>query len=119
MITRYASLVTALLATEPAFAEYLNADAAQRFVVGRMFSYTCFDGTRGAGRILGDGSVVGTIQVRGSGPVHLVSLPPGTLRIKGDAVCGALSGIPIEPCFDLDKTDDQSFPGSISGLDSR
>jgi hypothetical protein len=116
MITRYASLVAALLATEPAFAENLNADAAQRFVVGRMFSYTCFDGTRGAGRILSDGSVVGTIQVRGSGPVHPVSLPPGTLRIKGDAVCGVLNSIPIEPCFDLDKTDDQSFRGSISGL---
>jgi hypothetical protein len=97
MIMRYASLVAALLAAGPALAESLNPDAAQRFVVGKMFFYTCFDGTRGAGRIVSDGSVVGTIQVRGAGPVHAVSLPPGTLRIKGDAVCGSLRSIPIEP----------------------
>ena len=64
------------------------------------------------------GSVVGTIQVRGSGPVRSASLPAGTLRVKGDTVCASLSVIPIEPCFDLNKTDDQSFRGSISGLDS-
>ena len=85
---------------------------------GKQFAFTCFDGTRGAGRIFADGSVMGTIQVRGSGPARSVWLPAGTLRIKGDAVCGSLRGIPIEPCLDLDKTDDQSFRGSVSGLNS-
>jgi len=118
IVARYASLVAALLAAGPAVAEPLDADAARRFVVGKQFAFTCFDGTRGAGRIFADGSVMGTIQVRGSGPARSVWLPAGTLRIKGNAVCGSLRGIPIEPCFDLDKTDDQSFRGSVSGLNS-
>ena len=118
MIARYVILIVALLAGGPALAERLNADAARRFVVGKEFAFTCFDGSRGGGRIFADGSVMGTIQVRGSGPARLVSLPAGTLRVKGDAVCGSLRGIPIEPCFDLDKTGDQSFRGSVSGLDS-
>ena len=115
MITRYAPFMLVLLAARPAVAEPLDANAARRFVVGKQFAFTCFDGTRGAGRIFADGSVMGTIQVRGSGPARSVWLPSGTLRIKGDAVCGSLRGIPIEPCFDLDKTDDQSFRGSVSG----
>src|SRR5215467_4471940 len=106
MITRYAPFMLVLLAAGPAVAEPLDADAARRFVVGKQFAFTCFDGTRGAGRIFADGSVMGTIQVRGSGPARSVWLPAGTLRIKGNAVCGSLRGIPIEPCFDLDKTDD-------------
>ena len=118
MITRYAPFMLVLLAAGPAVAEPLDANAARRFVVGKQFAFTCFDGTRGAGRIFADDSVMGTIQVRGSGPARSVWLPAGTLRIKGDAVCGSLRGIPIEPCFDLDKTDDQSFRGSVSGLNS-
>jgi hypothetical protein len=118
MIARYATFFVALMAAPPALAESLDAEAARRFVVGKQFTFTCFDGSRGAGRVFGDGSVMGTIQVRGSGPVQSVWLPAGTLRVKGDAVCASLSGIPMEPCFDLDKTDDQSFRGSISGLDS-
>src|SRR6516225_6597015 len=104
IVARYASLVAALLAAGPAVAEPLDADAARRFVVGKQFAFTCFDGTRGAGRIFADGSVMGTIQVRGSGPARSVWLPAETLRVKGDTVCGSLRGIPIEPCFDLDKT---------------
>ena len=117
IIARYATLVAALLGAAPALAEGLDADAAQRFVLGKRFAFTCFDGTRGAGRIFGDGSVVGTIQVRGSGPFRSASLPAGTLRVKGDTICASLRGIPIEPCFNLNKTDDQSFRGSILGLD--
>jgi len=118
MITRYATFMVVLLAAGSAVAEPLDADAARRFVVGKQFAFTCFDRTRGAGRIFADGTVMGTIQVRGSGPARSVWLPAGSLRIKGDAVCGSLRGIPIEPCFDLDKTDDQSFRGSVSGLNS-
>jgi hypothetical protein len=118
MIARYASFIIALITAWPALAEPLDADAARRFVVGKQFAFTCFDGSRGVGRIFADGSVMGTFQIRGSEPARSVWLPAGTLRVKGDRVCGSLRGIPIEPCFDLDKTDDQSFRGSVSGLDS-
>jgi hypothetical protein len=113
---RVAIVVAGFLATGPSLAEPMNADLARRFVAGKMFAYNCFDGTRGAGRIYGDGSVQGTIQTRGSGPVRLVTLPPGTLKVKGQAVCAAVRGMPFEPCFNLDRRDDLSFRGAVSGL---
>jgi hypothetical protein len=67
MIARCAIVIGILLAFRPAAAESLNADAARRFVVGKLFAFNCFDGSRGAGRIYGDGSVVGTIQFQGVG----------------------------------------------------
>ncbi len=48
-----------------AFAEELAPEQARAFVVGKLFSYTCFDGTAGMGRIFSDGSVVGTIRPGG------------------------------------------------------
>jgi len=71
---------------------------------------------RGAGRIYGDGSVIGTIQFRGAGPERTVSLPAGTLRARGEAVCASLRGMPFEPCFHIEKTDDRSFRGSWMGF---
>ncbi|MGB8633409.1 MAG: hypothetical protein WCD69_29220, partial [Xanthobacteraceae bacterium] len=47
----------------------------------------------------------------------LVWLPAGTLKVKGDKVCAALDGLPFEPCFDLNKTDNESFRGSVTGSD--
>jgi hypothetical protein len=117
MIARYAIRIVALLASAPALAASLDATAAQRLVLGKLFAFACFDGSRGAGRVYGDGSVIGTIQLRGSGPSHSVSLPAGTLKVKGETVCASLDGIPFEPCFDLNRTDDQSFRGSVSGFD--
>jgi hypothetical protein len=117
MIARCAIVIVILLASRPALAESLNADAARRFVVGQLFAFNCFDGSRGAGRIYDDGSVIGTIQFQGVGPVESVWLPSGTLKVKGEAVCASLNHSPIEPCFNLNRTDDQSFRGSISGLD--
>jgi hypothetical protein len=117
MIARHAVVIVGLLAASPALAESLNADAARRFVMGKLFAFNCFDGSRGAGRIYRDGSVIGTIQIHGSGRVHSESLPAGTIRVKGEAVCASLDRAPIEPCFNLNKVDDQSFRGSISGLD--
>ena len=105
-----------LLAAGSANAEPLNADAARRFVVGKTFAYNCFDGTRGAGLIQGDLSVAGTIQLKGNGPVRFVTLPPGTLKVKGEAVCASVRGIPFEPCFNVEKTDTQSFRGSVAGF---
>ena len=124
MIARYAiRIIVALLASAPelfasapVLAENLGAAAAQRFVLGKLFAFTCFDGSRGAGRVYGDGSVFGTIQLQGSGPTYSAWLPAGTLKVRGETVCASLDGIPFEPCFDLNKTDDQRFRGSVSGL---
>lgn len=116
MIARFAIVVAALLAGGSASAETLTADAARRFVTGKLFAFNCFDGSRGAGRIYGDGSVIGTIQIRGSGPVRSVWLPAGTLRVRGESVCASLQGMPFEPCFTLERRDERSFRGSVSGL---
>ena len=109
-------LAFGLLAAAPVLADELNYDEARRFVAGKMFSYTCFEGTRGQGRVFADGSVVGSIQLQGSGPVRYAHLPPGTLRSKDGSVCASLRGLPIEPCFKVDRTSDSSFRGSVSGL---
>ena len=117
MIARCTIVIVILLASRLALAESLNADAARRFVVGKLFSFNCFDGSRGARQIYGDGSVIGTIQFQGVGRVDSVWLPSGTLKVKGEAVCASLNRLPIEPCFNINRTDEQSFRGSISGLD--
>jgi hypothetical protein len=116
MMARLAIVIVALVACSSALAESLDAEVARRFVVNKLFAFTCFEGSRGAGRIYGDGSVIGTIQFRGSGPVRSVWLPAGTLKVKGDKVCASINGIPFEPCFELTRTDDQSFRGSVLGL---
>jgi hypothetical protein len=116
MIARFAIVVAALLAAGSAYAETLTADAARRFVTGKLFAFNCFDGSRGAGRIYGDGSVIGTIQIRGAGAVRSVWLPAGTLRVRGESVCASLPGMPFEPCFNLERMDERTFRGSVSGL---
>src|SRR6266550_7576195 len=113
MIARCAIVIVMLLAFRPAVAESLNADSARGFVVGKLFAFSCFDGSRGAGRIYADGSVIGTIQHRGAGPTKAVWLPAGTLRVKGESVCASLKGMPFEPCFNLERMDDRSFRGSV------
>jgi len=117
MLARYAIGIVALLASAPALAQSLDAAAAQRFVLDKLFAFTCVDGSRGSGRVFNDGSVIGTIQLGGTGADHLVWLPAGTLKVKGERVCASLDGIPFEPCFDLNKTDDESFRGSVRGSD--
>jgi hypothetical protein len=115
MFRRIAAVMVCLLPALPAAAGELKPDEARRFVVGKLFAYNCFDGTRGAGRIYNDGSVSGTVQFRGSGPVRHVTLPAGTLK-TGQKVCATVKGMPFEPCFNLDQKDAQSFRGSLSGL---
>jgi hypothetical protein len=100
----------------PAWAGMLNADEARRFVSGKVFSFTCFDGTRGAGRILDDMGAAGSVQFSGAGPVRHLRLPGNTLQIRGQAVCASIKGIPFEPCFNIEKTDEVSFRGSVSGM---
>ena len=116
MIARFAIVVAALLATGSALAEPMSAETARRFVAGKLFAFNCFDGSRGAGRIFGDGSVIGTVQFGGSGPVKSLWLPVGTLRVKGDTYCASIKGMIFEPCFNLNRLDDRSFRGSISGM---
>src|SRR3989449_11628323 len=116
MIARVAIVVVSLLAAVSARAEVLSPEAARRFVTGKLFAFNCFDGSRGAGHIYGDGSVIGTIQFRGAGPARTVSLPPGTLRVRGEAVCASLQGMAFEPCFYLEKTTERSFRGSWVGV---
>jgi hypothetical protein len=108
--------ITAGAMIVPALAGMMNADEARRFVAGRVFTFNCFDGTRGAGRILDDMGAVGSVQFSGSGPVRHIRLPGNTLQIRGQAVCASIRGIPFEPCFNLDKKDEVSFRGSVSGM---
>ena len=83
---------------------------------GKVFAFNCFDGTRGAGRVLDDLGAAGSIQFSGAGPIRHVRLPGNTLQIRGQAVCASIKGLPFEPCFNLDKRDDRSFRGSVSGM---
>jgi hypothetical protein len=116
MFARSLLVVAALLAVVPAHAGEMRPEDAKRFVAGKYFSYTCFEGTRGMGRIQADGSVAGTIQMRGSGPVHMMSLPAGTVRIQPDSICASVRGMPFSPCFNVYQIDSKSFRGSINGL---
>ena len=108
--------VTAGAMVVPALAGMMNADEARRFVTGKVFAFNCFDGTRGAGRVLDDLGAAGSIQFSGSGPIRNVRLPGNTLQIRGQAVCASIKGLPFEPCFIIDKRDDRSFRGSVSGM---
>src|SRR5437763_15454651 len=108
--------VTAGAMIAPALAGMMTADEARRFVAGKVFAFTCFDGTRGAGRVLDDMGAAGAVQFSGAGPVRHIRLPGNTLQIRGQAVCASIKGIPFEPCFNLDKQDERSFRGSVSGM---
>jgi hypothetical protein len=117
MLARFVlGAVTAGVVIAPALAGQMNADEARRFVSGKVFAFTCFDGTRGAGRILDDMGAAGSVQFSGAGPIRHLRLPGNTLQVRGQAVCASIKGIPFEPCFNLDKKDDRSFRGSVSGM---
>jgi hypothetical protein len=104
-------------AAAPAIAqEMMTADMAREFVIGRFFTYQCFDGTYGSGRIEGDGSAAGTIRVTGKGNSHYLRLPINTLYVLGNQVCARLKGLPFEPCFNLTKTGPETFRGSLSNM---
>jgi hypothetical protein len=100
----------------PAKAGQMTADEARKFVAGKVFAFTCFDGTRGAGRVFDDGGAAGAVQFSGSGPSRNMRLPGNTLQVRGQAICASIKGIPFEPCFNLNKNDDRSFRGSVSGM---
>ena len=118
MLTRFVSgaLVAGAIAAPAMAGHIMTADEARRFVAGKVFAFTCFDGTRGAGRVFEDGGAAGAVQFSGSGPVRHMRLPGNTLQVRGQAVCASIQGLPFEPCFNLDKKSDRSFRGSVSGM---
>jgi hypothetical protein len=116
MLTRSILILAAVAAAMPAAAGELKPEEAKHFIAGKHFSYTCFEGTAGTGRINADGSVAGTIQLRGSGPTHFVALPVGTIRVQPDSICASVRGMWFQPCFAVYQTSAKSFRGSIAGL---
>jgi hypothetical protein len=116
MVLRGVMVLAVVGLVAPALAEELKPDEAKRFVAGKLFSYTCFEGTTGAGRIHADGSVAGTVQFRGQGPVRHVTLPSNTIRLNPASICASVRGVPFQPCFNVVKTDARSFRGSLSGF---
>ena len=114
--TMLAASAAGVLAAWPAGAGEMRTDEAKRFIAGKLYSFRCFEGTAGAGRIQHDGSVVGVVRFGGAGAVRYVNLPAGTLRVKGQYWCASLKGISFEPCFDLVKVDEYSFRGNVTGL---
>ena len=116
MYLRSVALAATIGIAGTALAEEMKPEEARRFVAGKLFSYTCFEGTNGAGRIYADGSVAGTIQIGGSGPVRYATLPPGTIRVSTESICASVRGVMFQPCFNVVKTDPMSFRGSVSGF---
>jgi hypothetical protein len=118
MLARFVwGVLTAGAMVAPALAgQMMNGDEARRFVSGKVFSFICFDGTRGAGRVLDDGGAAGAVQFSGSGPMRHIRLPGNTLQVRGQAVCASIKGLPFEPCFNLDRKDERNFRGSVSGM---
>src|SRR4051812_39151286 len=117
MVARFVlgAVLAATVAT-PALAGSMTAEEARKFVAGKVFAFTCFDGTRGAGRVFDDGGAAGAVQFSGSGPARNMRLPGNTLQVRGEAICASIKGIPFEPCFNLNKNDERSFRGSVSGM---
>jgi hypothetical protein len=48
-MARFAALVASFLATGPALAQNMNAEAARRFVTGKLFAFRCVDGSADQG----------------------------------------------------------------------
>jgi hypothetical protein len=100
----------------PVAAGNMGADEARRFVVGNPFSFTCFEGTSGEGRVNGDRFGWRCDPLGGSGVPQNATLPPGTLRVRDDAICALISGLTFEVCFDVDRTGAKSFRGSVAAM---
>jgi hypothetical protein len=99
----------------PLAAAEMRPEEAKHFIANKLFSYTCFDGTRGAGRIQADGSVIGTMQANG-GRVRYLSLPTGTIKLTSDSICASLPRALFQPCFNVVQTSPNSFRGSLKAF---
>jgi hypothetical protein len=116
MVVRCILTITSLLVAMSASAAELKPDEAKRFIAGKVFSYRCFDGTTGRGRIDANGSVLGTIQADASAPPRVIALPVGTIRVQSDSICASVPQALIQPCFTVTQIDSRSFRGAIAGL---
>jgi hypothetical protein len=117
MIARFVlGAVFAASVAAPVLATPMTVDEARKFVYGKVFAFNCFDGTRGAGKVFEDGGAIGAVQFSGSGPARNMRLPVNTLQVHGESICASIKGLPFEPCFNLDKHDERSFRGSVSGM---
>jgi hypothetical protein len=116
MSARIAAIAIGLIAALPAKAGDLKYDDAKRLIAGKLFSYSCFDGTTGAGRVNADGSVIGSIRMQGTGPLRYVSFPAGTMHNRSGSVCASVKGIPLAPCFHVTQTSAHTFRGSMAGF---
>lgn len=119
MVARYVlgAVLATTVVTAPAFAgQKMTADEARKFVSGRVFAFSCNDGTRGAGRIFDDGGAAGAVQFSGTAAARNMRVPGNTLQVRGQNICASLKGMPFEPCFDLEKKDERSFRGSVTVL---
>ncbi|HYC17240.1 MAG TPA: hypothetical protein VEC94_08540 [Pseudolabrys sp.] len=115
-MVREIAVLVGLVSALPAMGAELTASEARHFVTGKLFSYNCYDGTRGLARVHPDGSVEGSMQVRGAGPTRYGMMPATTLYVDGERICAYLPNSIIQPCFYLERTNAESFRGSISGL---
>ncbi|HMK80377.1 MAG TPA: hypothetical protein VK438_12050 [Xanthobacteraceae bacterium] len=116
MVLRFVVVLSVIAAATPSLAETMGADAARRFVANKQFSFTCFEGSVGSGRIGADGSVAGVIRIRGEAPTRFIHLPAGTLFARGESVCSYVKGALFNPCFNLEKTGANTFRGAVSGF---
>ena len=117
MKLRFMLALVALAPALPASAgETMKPQQAHQFVAGKYFAYNCFEGTNGHGRIQADGSVVGSIRIKGRGPARFVQLPPGTIKVSSTSICAQVRGMSMQPCFNVEQIDANSFRGSVSGL---
>ena len=55
MLGRCIITVAGIIAAMPAFAGELKPEEAKHFIAGKYFSYSCFEGSSGAGRVNADG----------------------------------------------------------------
>src|SRR2546423_7678431 len=90
MLMRVAVVVAGVLAAVPALAGSMNADEARRFVIGKVFSFNCFEGTSGAGRVHPDGAVTGMVRFGGTSGTTYVTLSHWTVRFLGASGFGSL-----------------------------
>jgi hypothetical protein len=116
MSLRTVVTLAALCAAGSASAGELAPLQAKQFVAGKIFEYTCFEGTTGVGRINHDGSVVGSIRMKGTGQARFVRLPANTVQVTQSSICASVSGMSFTPCFNVVQLDGQSFRGAVNGF---
>src|SRR5205085_382496 len=86
---------TAGVVIAPAIAGMMSADEARKFVAGKVFAFSCFDGTRGAGRILDDMGAAGAVQFNGSGPARAeISARVETPGVESSEIAPVKSEVP-------------------------